>query len=346
MQCCWASIKAVSELFFKMKGIVLFSKSLIKHSVNKILFCILIVWGLCGCAPIGLEKFHNGETVKLTAAMSINGLQRTALVHIPKGYDEKKVYPLIIVIHGAFSTAAKMEQETGFSKLADREGVVVVYPNGMGIFGLLQHWNAGHCCGKAAAEGLDDIAFLEECISFVKRSVSIDDKKVYVTGFSNGGMMAHRFAAEKSHSVTALAALGASVGGRPDAQQQFWLPPMPEIPVPALLIHGMDDTAVPPAGGVSLSKGTTREYLSLKDSTTFWLRANRCLQDADSTVIDNGRVEKKIWTLCAGSSSVEVYRLNGWGHRWPGGHYRSAGGEEISFQGTEMIWKFFQRHTR
>jgi polyhydroxybutyrate depolymerase len=147
----------------------------------------------------------NGVPVSATYERELdikaNGFYRTYLIHVPPGYDAKKPMPLVVVIHGAFDTAAGMETFSGFSELADQKNFLVLYPNGMGLFGWLQHWNAGHCCGKAAEDKIDDVGFLEAAISDVRARLRVDPKRVYVVGFSNGGMMAYRFAAEKTQSA-------------------------------------------------------------------------------------------------------------------------------------------------
>ena len=83
-----------------------------------------------------------GTTVVRKTQIKFNGLRRSYRIHVPSGYEPQNAMPLVIVIHGAFSTAKQIEKETGFSRLADRHGFIVSYPNGIGIFGFLQHWNA------------------------------------------------------------------------------------------------------------------------------------------------------------------------------------------------------------
>jgi len=80
-----------------------------------------------------------------------------------------------------------MENWSGWSQLADREGFIVIYPEGIGLLGFLQHWNAGHCCGKAAEDDWDDVAFIEAAINGVSIQYEIDKHRIYMVGFSNGG---------------------------------------------------------------------------------------------------------------------------------------------------------------
>ena len=109
---------------------------------------------LVGCATTAVtDQSANGRSYDVRMDGDFDGYERTYRVHVPAGYRDGEPTPLVVVLHGAFSTSVEMEKHTGFSALADREGFAVVYPDGIGILGFLQHWNAGHCCGKAAADG-------------------------------------------------------------------------------------------------------------------------------------------------------------------------------------------------
>lgn len=149
--------------------------------------------------------------------LTTGGFQRDYRVHVPVGYDGRTPLPMVIVIHGAFDTARGMEKFSGFSDLADIERFIVLYPNGIGILGLLQHWNAGHCCGKAAADGIDDVGYLAAAIKDAGKRLAVDRRRIFMVGFSNGGMMAYRFAAERGRMLAGVACLAASMGGRASA---------------------------------------------------------------------------------------------------------------------------------
>lgn len=305
-----------------------------------------VIFLLAGCAaPFDKRQFVGKETVEMKVASTINGFRRTALVHIPEGYTLNKKYPLVIVLHGAFSTAEEMEKETGFSEFADREKFIVLYPNGMGIMGMLQHWNAGHCCGKAAKDQLDDVSFLEESIDRVSSVLPIDRSRVYMAGFSNGGMMAYRFAAEKSHALAALAVLGGSIGGRAGPGEDIWLPPSPVKPVPTMIVHGTADGAVPFAGGRSPQKGGVREYMSVRESLDFWLDSNDCKDIYVGERLYSGVVDIQRWQDCLMGSSVELYTLRGWGHRWPGTLFTKKSKDFDSFDIVPEIWRFFEKYS-
>jgi len=118
-----------------------------------------------------------------------------------------------------------MEEETGLSDLADREGFLVVYPNGITLFGWFQHWNAGHCCGRAMKDQVDDVGFISTVIEEVRRDFRVDPSRIYMVGYSNGGMLAYLFAAQEPETLAAVAVIGATIGSSPSPSQ-------PEVRIP------------------------------------------------------------------------------------------------------------------
>lgn len=289
------------------------------------------------------------KTFKNTVDIKINGFRRTYLVHIPTGYHPEHPLPLLVVIHGAFDTAAGMEKFTGFSELADREDFIVLYPNGMGILGLLQHWNAGHCCGKAADDNVDDVGFVAAAIEDVCARLKIDRRRIYMVGFSNGGMFTYLFAAERGDLLAAVAPLAASIGGKPSEAAPEWRIPEPKQPLSVIVFHGLADDDVPYAGGISRHRGGPRTYWSVEDSVQFWVTHNRCNTKVVSSYLENGSVELKSWAVCKNDTEVVLYLIKNWGHVWPGKYFTAKLAEDNplkNFDAAEIIWDFFRSHRR
>lgn len=315
-----------------------------------IIICSALTVFLAGCmASLPKDVPSTSRTYKNRVAIRVMGSRRSYLVHVPPALDPERPLPLIVAIHGAFETAKAMEERSGFSDLADREGFVAVYPNGMGLFGLLQHWNAGHCCGKAAADNVDDVGFVAAVIEDVQKRLPIDRNRIYMVGFSNGGMLAYRFAAENSDRLSALATIAATIGGQPAADAPLWRIPDPKTPLPLILFHGLDDEAIPPQGGSSPQRGGDQSFLSVQDSADFWIRNNGCDPDPLSEDIRNGNIRKTIWQGCRQDADVVLYMLKNWGHVWPGRHYThrlDSDNPLKDFDAAPIIWDFFNAHPR
>jgi len=305
---------------------------------------------LVGCLKT-LPKYNilGPNTFKNSMDIRIDGVRRSYLVHIPSGYDHKKPLPLVVVIHGAFDTAEGMENYSGFSRLADRENFIVLYPSGMGIFGYFQHWNAGHCCGKAADDNWDDVGFVSAAIEDVQARLKIDSRRIYMVGFSNGGMFTYRFAAERGDLLAAAAPMAASIGGKPSNDAPEWRIPKPVKPLSMIIFHGLEDDDIPYEGGRSRHRGGTRTYWSVEESVKFWIMNNGCKQKATSTYLNEGSVNLKLWGICRNNTEVALYLIKGWGHVWPGKYFTSdlAENDPIrDFDASIIIWNFFKSHHR
>jgi polyhydroxybutyrate depolymerase len=314
------------------------------------IFLLLTLFLCLSChSKLSIQNSIGGTTYKAKVDLRIRGFRRSYLVHLPKGYDAAHPLPLIVVIHGAFGKAASMETFTGFSDLADEESFLVVYPNGFGLLGFFQHWNAGHCCGKAAADGLDDVKYLETVITDACSRLPVDRTRIYMAGFSNGGMMTYRFAAEKGSLLAAFASLSAAAGGRPSQDEPEWSPPTPQSFLPVLCIHGLSDYHVPFDGGMSTEHKGTRTYWSVEKSLSFWIKHNHCRENPVTHNEQNGNVRVTHWQGCLDHSDVVLYALTGWDHQWPGLFFTAnlpQGHPLRGFDAAQVIWQFFKKHQR
>jgi polyhydroxybutyrate depolymerase len=267
--------------------------------------------------------------------------RRTYRVHIPTGYTARRSWPLVVVVHGAFNTGRGMEEKTGFSQLADREGFLVAYPDGIGLHGLFQHWNASFCCGKALRLGIDDVGFLDQMIERLGNRLAVDPQRIYMIGESNGAMLTYLYA---SRHPTRLAAAGVSAGttgGIRGLDDELVRIPPPDSPVPLIAFHGLADDRVPFAGR------DDRTILPVEEGLERWAEANGC--ETDPTIEDQheGTVHHHVWNQGSACTPVELYTLEGWPHQWPGERFtRNLEGEEGSalsgFDAAGVAWGFFE----
>ena len=318
------------------------------RAAGAMLLVLSVFFGGCTAALPRGQAIGPG-TYKGSVNIRLNGFRRTYRVHVPSAYDPRKQFPLVVVVHGAFDTAAGIEKISGFSHLADREDFIALYPNGFGLFGFLQHWNAGHCCGKAAADQLDDVGFIARTIEDASRRLTVDRQRIYMVGFSNGGMMTYRFAAERGELLAAAAPLAASIAGRPSAEAPEWRIPKPAAPVSIVCLHGLADDDVPYAGGLSLHRGGTRSYASVDNSIGFWVQNNGCDAAPVTRPLYQGSISLTSWSHCRAGTEIALYRIKGWGHVWPGKYFTkelAAGNPLKDFDAAELIWQFFKRHRR
>ena len=277
-------------------------------------------------------------THKVMINQRVSGVRRSYYVHVPAGHDGTIPLPVVVALHGAFSTARKFELESGFSLMADREGFLVVYPQGIGLGDFFRHWNSGHCCGKARKMNLDDVGFALAAVDDVAKRNPVDRTRLYVAGFSNGGMLAYRIAAEHSDVVAAVAIVSGTIGGNPAANEPEWSIVRPKQPVAVLAIHGRADSSIPYEGGRGAQSHGKSTAISVARSIRWWVDANDCEVDGKIELTAQARIERQAWSGCRNDTEVVLYSLDGWGHDWP--KENLVGG----FDATATIWQFFERH--
>ena len=187
-----------------------------------------------------------------TRTLTVGGLNRTYVVHVPKGHDPKTPMPVVLALHGATMNGPMMAWFSGLNRKADEAGFIAVYPNGTGSFSSFT-WNGGNCCGSAMQNNVDDVAFIDALLDDLIASYHVDTRRIYATGMSNGAIMAYRLAAELSDRIAAIAPVSGAVGTEISQSKR---------PVSVLHFHGTMDEYIPFQGG----KG--KKSIS---GTQFWL---------------------------------------------------------------------------
>jgi polyhydroxybutyrate depolymerase len=310
---------------------VMCGKSVSRSLRNAILaVAVLALHGLASAAADDRQVLVHG------------GLERTYVVRLPGGANQTGgKMPLVLVLHGGGGNALNAETMTGFTEKGRKEGVIVVYPEGTGRFGgKLLTWNAGHCCGPAMRNKVDDVGFISALLDKLIGQHPVDARRIYVTGLSNGGMLTHRIGIELSARIAAIAPVVATLFG--DEKQ-------PAHAVSALMINGALDKSVPVLGGPPSGRfpdawdGTPAKPAS--EQGRFWAEADNCAQSP--SVTDQHEFTRTRHT-CAGGKSVESYVIKDGGHAWPGGRAGSRLGDTPSnaIRATDVIWDFFKVHSQ
>jgi polyhydroxybutyrate depolymerase len=169
------------------------------------LIALLLLAGSLGSAnAAGLA--HQLSPGDHTITLNHDGRERSAIVHVPSRAVEMRNIPVVMNFHGGGGHASSEQEYSLMDRAADRENFVAVYPNGTGRFGKrLLTWNAGTCCAYSVINNVDDVGFIRALVADLAERIPIDRRRVYATGLSNGGMMAHRLAAEAADLIAAIA---------------------------------------------------------------------------------------------------------------------------------------------
>lgn len=305
------------------------------------LLLTIIMVSFLGCTLPSLEGTAASGPGSHFYALKTDGQEREYLLHLPQETWRDRPLPLVVILHGYASGARSMERTTGMSDKADREGFIAVYPQATGF--IRTAWNAGFCCGNAYLEGVDDIKFFRDMIETLKRNLHIDGSRIFVAGFSNGGMMAYYLAAQMSDLIAAIAVVSAAAGVHPVRSPHALTIPDPLAPVPLIGFHGLKDRHIPYEGGEGKRTRDILAFISVEQSLGFWIRANDCGSKPDWEALKEGAVMKASYT-CHDQADVVFFIIRDGGHSWPAEGECADSGDCIS--ATDLIWEFFLAHPK
>ena len=170
--------------------------------------------------------------------LAFGGRDRTYVVHRPTERPSAAGLPVLLILHGRFGTAENTARLTHFDQVADRAGFLAVYPEG-----VERSWSDARGTTEASTAGVDDVAFISALIDELVARDGVDPARVYVTGFSNGGILTQQLGCQLAGKLAGIAPVA---GPTPPS-----LPPAchPSRPLPVLEIHGTADPVVPYQGG-------------------------------------------------------------------------------------------------
>ena len=271
--------------------------------------------------------------------VTVDGLVRSCVIHLPPGLDLAKPAPLVLMIHGAAMNAPMMERFSGMNAQADAAGFIAVYPNGTGFANTILTWNSGGL--GPARQKPDDVAFLSALLDDLTKILNVDPRRIYAAGMSNGGMMSYRLAAEMSDRIAAIAAVGGTLA---------LTDPRPSRPVPVIHFHGTDDGIVPYAGpGKRDPQGMS--FRSVPDTIATWVKLTTCppapvIRTVPDRFEDGTTVRVTTYGPGLQGTEVVLVDITGGGHTWPGQQPAVSliGKSTREISANRMIWDFFRKH--
>ena len=284
-------------------------------------------------------------------------------IYLPQTYDCDSGADLVVAFHGGFGNKKSLstvtcpdgraENPECFQNLATQSGFIVVMPNGsrqrrwnprhrsFNAGGGTKNWNCvgGPNCDK----NIDDISYFKALLETVRRLNRV--RNVFLTGISDGAALSHRIACEVPSLVRAIAPVA--------GENQFLTTKgtsCSHAEVSVLDIHGDADPCWKYEGGPGRC-GTEGNYVSVPNSINFWVTANGCGEKPEvtrlpATTKDGIGVERYSYPQCKNGTRVEVYRVEGGGHTWPGGDQYApkwlVGATTRNFEASRTMLKFFR----
>ncbi|MFO0600875.1 MAG: PHB depolymerase family esterase [Myxococcaceae bacterium] len=239
--------------------------------------------------------------------------QRPFAEVVPVSYAAGTPTPLVLELHGYTATGATQDAYFKFAALAQQKGFLLALPDGL-VDGQGQHyWNATDACCAFGA-GPDDVAYLTAVIEDMKKRYTVDPKRIFVVGHSNGGFMAHRLACERSDLIAAVMSLAGAVWADPTKCA-------PSSKISVLQVHGTLDGTIAYNGGAAVTGAPP--FPGAETTVRTWATKNGCTGttlDAiggdldlvfDLPLSETNRLQ---FTGCPSGAAAELWKINGGSH--------------------------------
>lgn len=232
-------------------------------------------------------------------------------VLIPSSYVPGTPAPLLILLHGYTSSGQQTESILQFAPIANERGMIYTFPDGTVDFVGNRFWNATNACCNFFASGVDDVAYIRDLIQAISDELTVDPSQIFVTGHSNGGFMAYRFACDEAERVAAVVSVAGATFEDASACT-------PSRPVRTLQIHGTNDGTINYNGGFTIAT-----YPGAIETTETWASYNGCDNvattglpplDLDAGLAGDETTVMRYEANCQQGASASLWTIEGGAH--------------------------------
>jgi polyhydroxybutyrate depolymerase len=240
------------------------------------------------------------------------GGARPVDVHVPPSYVAGTPMPLVLLLHG-YSVTGKIEElYLNLTALADTKGFLYAHPDGLVDTQGNQYWNATDACCDLGGTGVDDSAYLSKVITQIQAKYSVDPKRIFLFGHSNGAFMSYRMACDHADQIAAIVSLAGAMYS--DVSKCT-----PKASVSILEVHGTADQTIDFNGGQIQGHA----YPSAATTVGDWVTFDGCGATADTSAppldLDTGLAgaETTVTKYAAGckpGGHAELWTITGGAH--------------------------------
>ena len=291
-----------------------------------------------------LVKIAPANRGLFTRKLTYDNLERDYTVYIPSSYDEVLEVPLLLHFHGFGGSAGGGLIFSDMQKIAETEGFILVGPQGSSLGEKKRsHWNHQPKSAKHNKSDVDDLGFTSALIDEIFSNYSIDSKRIYACGYSNGAFLANSLSCYLSNKIAAVASIAGFMSTEIIKHHR------PIHPTAVIIFHGTEDQIVP-------YEGIEGYALSIDQMIDYWIEFNSTDTVPDTNVFknDSKKIESSAYSkknsLKYGETKVEHYSYKNGKNQVSVEHYKIIDGNhwpQISHQGSNisrLVWDFVSRY--
>ena len=261
----------------------------LKRGTTAVLMCLLV-----GCGDATAERsFKTPATKRAYTVLTPNKTGGT-----PNA--------ILFVLHAYGAAPLDMVKQFALEKRGvEAKGWAMVVPEGVRDDRGKRFWNASEACCGDIAKRPNDLVYLREVLSDIRRRLLLQTERVFILGMDNGAFMAYRWACHASGEIRGVVAIS---GAGPGPSDPACTPPRS---VRILHVHGDQDQVVNYYGRHERDDG----HPSARETVKRWIRINK-LKGPPTITRDRsvllGKIQKERWGN--GEGAVSFWTVFGGGH--------------------------------
>jgi len=234
------------------------------------------------------------ENIDYLECMLHEDLERCWNVFIPSTVNISGA-PLIIDLHGNTLSMQDQRNLSDFDDIAFENGAIAVWPQGFD-----NSWNSGYCCSTAGELGLNDTGLIMNILDKIILNHSVDESRVYLTGWSNGCSLSQKLANEHSDRFTAIACMSYYLLDDPAPSYS---------PIPIMEIHGLLDQIILYSNdAIHLPNIEAQEHGAIQN-LLMWAEMNGCEGSTPDSNTPSIFYSQQTFTECGNNSMVSLVTL-------------------------------------
>ena len=274
-------------------------------------FAVLVATGSAAFASTCGETAQPGRHA---FSLMSDGSKRVGVYFVPSSYDGRKKMPVVFDFHGSNSNPNGQLDRSGWDKVGEREGIIVVALQGS-LGGELPDTNAWNVPGVTKREGgLNEPGFIRDAVTMVKSKLCVDEARFYGSGYSGGGRMLSQYLCSGSSDFAAAGFVASLRAGYPMEDRGRWSPDAtsctPAKPLSIIAFAGLKDPANPYQGG-----GKPYWQYSGEVALKRWADMDGCKGAVKSKSTESFTLNS--YDVCKSGARIHSYVIDAWDHAWP-----------------------------